>query len=89
MALNRAILCASLLFQIAIAMPWIGPMPTPIGFMAVAGVSPRPTEAPGLNGIPRELVRRQDVQWPPPANWCGFVSSDYGEYMLHQVQIIP
>ena len=55
--------------------------------MAIVGVSPRPTEAPGLNGIPPELRRRQDVQWPPPANWCGFVNSIYGGFILHQVSI--
>lgn len=79
MASARAIFYAPLLFRIAIAMPWIGPMPTPIGLMAIAGVSPRPTEAPGLNGIPRELLKRENVQYPPPANWCGFVNSIYDD----------
>ncbi len=82
MASNTAIFYASLLFRSAIAMPWIAPMPTPIGLMAIAGMSPRPTEAPGLSGIPRELLRREDVQFPPPANWCGFVDSVYGESTL-------
>lgn len=81
MASNKAFLYASLLLRTAIAIPWIGPTPTPLGLMAVAGVSPRPTEAPGLNGIPQELLRRQDVQFPPPANWCGFVNGIYGEFM--------
>lgn len=79
MASNTAIFYASLLFRIAIAMPWIGPMPTPIGLMAIGGVSPRPTEAPGLNGIPQELLRRENVQYPPPANWCGFVNGVYDD----------
>lgn len=60
-------------------MPLNGLMPTPMGLMATAGMSPRPTEAPGFNIIPQELRRRQDVQFPPPANWCGFVDGDYGE----------
>ena len=75
----RTFLYASLLVRIAIAMPWLGPMPTPMGLMAVAGVSPRPTEAPGLNGIPRELLKRELVQFPPPDNWCGFVDGLYGK----------
>lgn len=79
MASSMALLFASLLFPVVIALPWIGPMPTPIGLMAIAGVSPRPTEAPGLKGIPQELLRRQDVQYPPPANWCGFVNGIYGQ----------
>jgi len=78
-----ALFCASLLFKVAIAMPgampWLGPMPTPIGLMATAGISPRPTEAPVLDGIPQELRRRQNVLYPPPANWCGFVSGNYGQ----------
>lgn len=57
------------------------PMPTPMGLVAMAGVSPRPTEAPGLNGMPRELVKR--VLFPPPDNWCGFINGFYGESILH------
>ncbi|KAK4692670.1 hypothetical protein P7C71_g4577, partial [Lecanoromycetidae sp. Uapishka_2] len=76
-----ALFYASLLFEIAVAMPGLmplnGPMPTPMGLMATAGISPRPTEAPGFNGIPQELRRRQDVQYPPPLNWCGFVDGFY------------
>ncbi|KAG7008101.1 GTpase-activating protein GYP7 [Physcia stellaris] len=56
-------------------------METPLGLMAQAGMSPRPTEAPGLNGIPQELVRRQNVQYPPPPNWCGFVGGDYSNVL--------
>ena len=77
---------APLLFGIATAMPWLAPMPTPMGLMAIAGVSPRPTEAPGLNGIPQELRRREAVQYPPPANWCGFVNSNYGESIQQRLQ---
>ena len=80
---KMSIFYASLLFHIAIAMPgampWLGPAPTPMSLMATAGMSPRPTEAPGLNGIPRELRRRQNqYQYPPPPNWCGFIDSLYG-----------
>ena len=28
----------------------------------------RLTETPGLSGIPKELVRGENVQWFPPAN---------------------
>ncbi|KAL8767692.1 MAG: hypothetical protein Q9209_005872 [Squamulea sp. 1 TL-2023] len=60
------------------AIPWVEPSPTPQARLFDAGVSPRPTEAPGLNGIPRELFRRQqDVIYPPPPNWCGFISGNY------------
>lgn len=76
-------LYASLYFSLAAAMPWIGPMPTPMSLMATAGISPRPTEAPGSNGIPQELRRRQNVQYPPPANWCGFVGGFYGKYTIY------
>ncbi|KAI4158788.1 MAG: hypothetical protein LQ342_007135 [Letrouitia transgressa] len=60
------------------AVPWNELDPTPQAILADAGFSPRPTEAPGLNGIPKELLRRDDsVIFPPPANWCGFVEGDY------------
>lgn len=79
-----SIFYSSLLFHIAIAMPgampWLGPAPTPMSLMATAGMSPQPTEPPGLNGIPRELRRRQNqYQYPPPPNWCGFVDSLYDD----------
>ena len=84
-----ALIYASLLFHIAVAMPgampWMGPMPTPMGIMASAGMSPRPTDAPGSNGIPIELRKRQNVEFPPPANWCGLVDGDYGEPKLPTV----
>ncbi|KAL8823715.1 MAG: hypothetical protein Q9191_005608 [Dirinaria sp. TL-2023a] len=49
-------------------------METPIGLMASAGITPMPTEAPGLNGIPKELKPRQNaLTYPPPKNWCGLI----------------
>ncbi|MCJ1249898.1 hypothetical protein MMC30_007124 [Trapelia coarctata] len=65
-----------LLLHLTCAIPWAGPAPTPTGLMAEVGMSPWPTEAPGLNGIPKELLRRQQVPFPPPLNWCGFVNGD-------------
>lgn len=52
------------------------------GITAIDGISPVPTEAPGLNGIPKELRKRalQTFIDPPPANWCGFVDGDYREF---------
>lgn len=82
MAMARALLLFSstyYLLQTCQAIPWIGAMETPMGIMATAGMSPRPTEAPGLNGLPKELVRRANVQYPPPPNWCGFVDGLYSE----------
>ena len=83
MALLYASLLAFLPFSVAVpgAMPWSGPMPTPQGLIATLGISPRPTEAPGANNIPKELRARQqsNVQFPPPDNWCGFVSGLYGK----------
>ncbi|MCJ1385118.1 hypothetical protein MMC17_008237 [Xylographa soralifera] len=68
---------AAALSNRALAAPWSGPDPTPTGLMAQVGISPRPTEAPGLNGIPKELLVRQgEVPFPPPNNWCGFVDGD-------------
>ncbi|KAL9608784.1 MAG: hypothetical protein Q9167_006390 [Letrouitia subvulpina] len=59
------------------AVPWNEVNPTQ-AILADAGFSPRPTEAPGLNGIPKELLGRDDSRiFPPPANWCGFVEGDY------------
>lgn len=55
-------------------MPWVGPIETPVGLMATAGISPRPTQGPGLDGIPRELkARQQALRYPPPDEWCGLV----------------
>ncbi len=78
MTIPAVLVVASLLLDIAAAIPWPGPMPTPAGLMAMAGMSPRPTDAPGSQGIPQEL-RKRNVQYPPPENWCGFVTGDYSE----------
>lgn len=60
--------------QPCLAMPWLGPMETPVGLMATAGISPRPTQAPGLAGVPKELKpRQQALRYPPPNEWCGLV----------------
>ncbi|KAI4114414.1 MAG: hypothetical protein LQ338_008008 [Usnochroma carphineum] len=60
------------------AIPWTEPLPTPQGLLADGGVSPRPTAAPGSNGIPKELLKRQqNVAFPPPDSWCGFIEGDY------------
>ena len=71
------LIVASLLSDLAVAIPWAGPIPTPAGLMAMAGMSPKPTDAPGFEGIPQEL-RKRNVIYPPPDNWCGFVTGDYG-----------
>lgn len=49
---------------------------------ATDGISPVPTEAPGWNGIPKELRNRaiQPTLASPPSNWCGFVDGDYREF---------
>ncbi|KAL8901861.1 MAG: hypothetical protein Q9207_004993 [Kuettlingeria erythrocarpa] len=78
MRVSNLVAVTSWLNGITFAIPWIEPLPTPQGLLADAGVSPRPTDAPGIKGIPRELRRRQqDVLFPPPDNWCGFVEGDY------------
>lgn len=75
-----SVLVVSLFNGLAFAIPWDEPFPTPQGLLDDAGVSPRPTAAPGVNHIPVELQRRQqNVLYPPPDNWCGFVEGDYGE----------
>ncbi|KAL8647184.1 MAG: hypothetical protein Q9210_005709 [Variospora velana] len=74
----------SLFNGLTIAIPWVEPLPTPQNFLADAGVSPRPTDAPGYSRIPKELRRRQqDVIYPPPDNWCGFIDGDYGTYLYN------
>lgn len=77
------------LLELAYAITWSGPQVTPAGLMAMNGVSPRPTQAPDWNGIPRELRKRAapgQYLYPPPLNWCGFVSGDYGMigYQYHR-----
>ena len=57
-------------------------METPIGIMATAGMSPRPTEAPNLRGIPKELMPRGNLQFPPPVNWCGFIEGEASKLIL-------
>ncbi|KAL8800198.1 MAG: hypothetical protein Q9182_005356 [Xanthomendoza sp. 2 TL-2023] len=78
MRIINVVVIASSLLRSTLAVPWVEPLPTPQGYLFHPGVSPRPTDAPGLNGIPKELVRRQqDVIYPPPPNWCGFITGDY------------
>lgn len=64
------------------------PMPeaTPYGLVAEMGMSPMPTDAPGMpKNIPRELIRRQsadfddlDIPYPPAGYYCGLVDGDPG-----------
>src|SRR5438876_1232863 len=56
------------------------PQETLVGFMAPMGVSPRPTDPPGLPaGIPKELARRATtLPIPPPGFYCGLVNGDPG-----------
>ncbi|KAL8865157.1 MAG: hypothetical protein Q9174_007042 [Haloplaca sp. 1 TL-2023] len=75
----RAAAVGALFCDIAVAIAWIGPLPTPAGLVARNGVSPRPTEAPGSKKIPKELRKRQassSLSYPPPASLCGFVDGD-------------
>lgn len=71
------IMYAVLLLPVALAVPWIGAIPTPAGLMAMNGMSPRPTEAPGDGSIPHDLLKRDQFIFPPPASWCGFVTGSY------------
>ena len=58
-----------------------GAIETQAGIMPTDGVSPVPTEAPGLNGVPKELRRRfQTFVSSPPSNWCGMIDGDYREF---------
>lgn len=52
------------------------------GMMAIDGISPAPTEAPGLNGIPKELRNRavQTFIETPPSSWCGFIDGNYRKF---------
>ncbi|EAS34396.3 uncharacterized protein CIMG_05420 [Coccidioides immitis RS] len=56
------------------------PQETPIGLMAAVGMSPKPTDPPGVPpGFPRELLPRKDkttLPLPPPGYYCGLVTSD-------------
>lgn len=76
-----------ILLDLTCAIPWAGPAPTPTGLMAQVGMSPWPTEAPGLNGIPKELLRRQQVPFPPPLNWCGFVNGNPSTYNIQYITV--
>lgn len=70
------------LLHLSCAIPWAGPAPTPTGLMPEVGISLLPTEAPGLNGVPKELLRRMEVPFPPPLNWCGFLDGNPSAYNL-------
>ena len=87
--LYRSILALSLV-RISMARQWQAAMETPLGLMATAGMSPMPTAAPGSNGIPKELLRRQNDQYkyPPPDNWCGFVEGEYSNHLSNLTQFI-
>lgn len=67
------------LLEMGYAMIWSGPKVTPAGLMAINGVSPRPTQAPGWNAVPGDLRKRAagQYQYPPPPNWCGFIGGYY------------
>ena len=68
-----------LLLPVALAVPWNGPTPTPeAGLMVMNGMSPRPTTAPDLGSVPRELLKRALEYTSPPQNWCGFANGEYG-----------
>lgn len=59
------------------------PIPTPQGYAAEAGFSPRPTDPPGsVPGIPHELLQRQDrddpLPYPAPGWYCGLVDGQAG-----------
>lgn len=58
-----------------------GAIETQPGLTATNGISPVPTKAPGLNGIPKELRNRavETFLATPPSNWCAFVDGDYRE----------
>ncbi|KAH0542434.1 hypothetical protein FGG08_003189 [Glutinoglossum americanum] len=61
--------------HLAVAVEWLEPVATPVGVWAGnMGFSLKPTQAPDLRGVPRELRRRQDSVIPD--NWCGFVNGD-------------
>ena len=78
MVITTALIVGSLLLDRVAAIPWPGPIPTQAGLMPMAGMSLRPTDAPGFEGIPPAL-RRRDVVSPPLDNWCGLVTGDPSE----------
>ncbi|KAI4199815.1 MAG: hypothetical protein LQ350_004345 [Teloschistes chrysophthalmus] len=82
----RLFVAAPSLLHLVSAIPWNEPLPTPQRILADAGWTPRPTEAPGVNGVPKELMRRQqNVIYPPPSNWCGFINGDYANPLTCRV----
>lgn len=78
---------ASALFLLLLLVPASGArylsgqaIETQPGIVAIDGISPVPTEALGLNGIPKELRIRAPVQTfieTPPSSWCGFIDGNY------------
>lgn len=78
---------ASALFLLLLLVPASGArylseqaIETQPGIVAIDGISPVPTEALGLNGIPKELRIRAPVQTfieTPPSSWCGFINGNY------------
>jgi hypothetical protein len=76
------------LLHLSCAIPWAGPAPTPTDLMAEGGITLLPTEAPGLNGIPKELLRREEIPFPPPLNWCGFLDGNPSAYNLSPGSLI-
>lgn len=85
-----ALMNVFLVLPVALAVPWIGPIPTPAaGIEAMNGMSPRPTEAPGAGNIPRELLKRQrQAVFPPPINWCGFITGDFSKSNLSTIDVV-
>lgn len=72
-------------------MPWMEPGPTPAGLMEIKGMSPRPTKAPGPDGIPHELLKRANsIVFSPTPYLCGFFSSGYtSELNIHTFSMLP
>ena len=54
------------------------------GITAMDGISPVPTEAPGLNGIPKELRKRatQTSTITSLPTWCGSIHGDDREFFF-------
>ncbi|KAM5437081.1 hypothetical protein MferCBS31731_005497 [Microsporum ferrugineum] len=87
MAGHSLVLVATLLSLAAVdaaSLEQLMPAVTPAGLVALNGMTPKPTPAPGLPaGIPPELVKRQSagsssllIPFPPPAYYCGLVDGD-------------
>ena len=87
----RTLASVTLVADLTTAIQWVGAVVTPTGIMAQVGMSLLPTEAPGLNGVPKELFKRQSqVPFPPPKNWCGFVDGDPSKHChsYHQWHVL-